>query len=145
MADAAPIVWKVGDVTITKVVELEIPGPATWIVPDATPANLARETWLQPHFADAEGMARMSVHALVVESEATVGGGALPGETLPSVALRLDPRSAARLQASLRREDPCVVARVERGAVVVDLRTVAAAQDEALGGALRAALGVVRA
>jgi glyoxylase-like metal-dependent hydrolase (beta-lactamase superfamily II) len=68
VADAAPIVWKVGDVTITKVVELEVPGPATWIVPDATPANLARETWLQPHFADAEGMARMSVHALVVES-----------------------------------------------------------------------------
>lgn len=61
--------WKVGDVTITKVVEIEIPGPATWIVPQATPENLARETWLQPHFADAEGVAVMSVHALVVESD----------------------------------------------------------------------------
>ena len=60
--------WKVGDVTITKVVEIEIPGPASWIIPQATPENLARETWLQPHFADAEGLAIMSVHALVVES-----------------------------------------------------------------------------
>ncbi len=60
--------WKIGNVNITKVVELEIPGPATWIVPQATPENLAKEAWLQPHFADAEGTAIMSVHALVVES-----------------------------------------------------------------------------
>lgn len=60
--------WQIGDVRITKVTEIEMPGPASWIVPDATPENLARETWLQPHFADAQGMAVMSVHALVVES-----------------------------------------------------------------------------
>ena len=61
--------WQIGDVRITKVVEIEMPGPASWIVPQATPENLAREPWLQPHFADAEGVAVMSVHALVVESE----------------------------------------------------------------------------
>lgn len=60
--------WKIGDVEITKVVEIEIPGPATWIIPQATPENLAQERWLQPHFADADGIAVMSVHALVVES-----------------------------------------------------------------------------
>lgn len=60
--------WRVGDVSITKVVEIELPGPASWIVPEATPEKLARETWLQPHFADASGMAIMSVHALVLES-----------------------------------------------------------------------------
>ncbi len=60
--------WKIGDVTVTRVVELEIPGPATWIIPQATPENLAKETWLQPHFADAAGIASMSVHALVIES-----------------------------------------------------------------------------
>jgi glyoxylase-like metal-dependent hydrolase (beta-lactamase superfamily II) len=60
--------WQVGDVQITKVVEIELPGPATWIIPKATPENLARETWLQPHFCDAKGVAVMSVHALVVES-----------------------------------------------------------------------------
>ncbi len=60
--------WKIGNVNITKVVEIEMPGPASWIVPQATPENLAKEAWLQPHFADAEGVAVMSVHALVVES-----------------------------------------------------------------------------
>jgi glyoxylase-like metal-dependent hydrolase (beta-lactamase superfamily II) len=60
--------WKIGNVSITKVVEIEMPGPASWIVPLATPENLAKEAWLQPHFADAEGIAIMSVHALVVES-----------------------------------------------------------------------------
>lgn len=60
--------WKIGDATITRVVEVEVPGPMEWIVPNATPENLARETWLHPHFADAEGNGRMSVHALVIES-----------------------------------------------------------------------------
>lgn len=60
--------WKIGDIRVTKVVELEAPGAASWIVPQATPENLARETWLQPHFADAEGNAVMSVHSLVVET-----------------------------------------------------------------------------
>jgi L-seryl-tRNA(Ser) seleniumtransferase len=80
-----------------------------------------------------------------VTTEATVGGGALPGETLPSVALRIDADSAGRLQARLRREDPCVVARVEDGAVIVDLRTVTPQQDKALVGALRAAVETDRA
>lgn len=61
--------WKIGDVTITKVVELEIPGSATWILPDATPENLAKVAWLKPHFVDEAGDAVMSVHALIVESE----------------------------------------------------------------------------
>jgi glyoxylase-like metal-dependent hydrolase (beta-lactamase superfamily II) len=61
--------WKVGGVEITKVVEIEMPGPVSWILPDATPERLAAETWLQPHFSDERGHARMSVHAFVVESQ----------------------------------------------------------------------------
>jgi glyoxylase-like metal-dependent hydrolase (beta-lactamase superfamily II) len=60
--------WKIGDVSVTKLVELEMKSAVTWILPDATPENLAREKWLQPHFADADGNGVMSVHALVVES-----------------------------------------------------------------------------
>jgi glyoxylase-like metal-dependent hydrolase (beta-lactamase superfamily II) len=60
--------WKVGDAQVTKVVELETTGSATWILPDAKPDRLARIPWLVPHFADAEGKAVMSVHALVIES-----------------------------------------------------------------------------
>jgi len=80
-----------------------------------------------------------------VATRATVGGGALPGETMPSVALRFDQGSASRLLARLRRADPCVVARVEDGAVIVDLRTVAADDDGALADALAAALELRRA
>jgi glyoxylase-like metal-dependent hydrolase (beta-lactamase superfamily II) len=60
--------WKVGDATITKVVDLETLGPATWILPDAKPARLAQIPWLVPDFADAAGLAKMSVHALVIET-----------------------------------------------------------------------------
>ena len=78
----------------------------------------------------------------LIETEATIGGGALPGETLPSVAIRIGRGSASRLLASLRRGDPCVVGRVHDDAVILDLRTVAPAQDEALGTALAEALGM---
>jgi len=61
--------WKIGDVKVTKVVEVESTNRVTWIIPDATPEALARETWLQPHFATADGMGTMSVHAFLVESD----------------------------------------------------------------------------
>lgn len=61
--------WKIGDVTVTKVVEVEIPGKATWILPDATPENLLTVPWCQPHFVGSDGAAVMSVHALLVESQ----------------------------------------------------------------------------
>jgi glyoxylase-like metal-dependent hydrolase (beta-lactamase superfamily II) len=60
--------WTVGELRITKVMELETRGAATWILPDATPPVLAGIPWLVPHFADAEGRAVMSVHALVIEA-----------------------------------------------------------------------------
>jgi hypothetical protein len=42
---------------------------------------------------------------------------------------------------ALRQGDPCVVARIEDGAVIIDLRTVAPDQDSALTVALEQALG----
>jgi L-seryl-tRNA(Ser) seleniumtransferase len=78
--------------------------------------------------------------AVAVETLATVGGGSLPGETLPSVGLRIDRGSAARLLAALRRGDPCVVGRIADGALVLDLRTVAPSQDDDLRLALQSTL-----
>lgn len=60
--------WKIGDVTVTKILELEVAGKATWILPDLTAENLAPVTWCRPHFATDDGKVVMSVHALVVES-----------------------------------------------------------------------------
>ena len=61
--------WRIGDVTINKVVEVEIAGDATWILPDATPENLLGVDWCRPHFVDEAGRSVMSVHALAVESQ----------------------------------------------------------------------------
>ena len=61
--------WKIGDVSITKIVEVEVAGKATWILPDLTSENLARVPWCRPHFATADGQVVMSIHALLIESE----------------------------------------------------------------------------
>ena len=79
----------------------------------------------------------------VVALEATVGGGSLPGETLASWGLAI-PGADARL-AALRRGDPAVVARIEDGRVVVDLRTVDPGRDEDLARAIAASASVAPA
>jgi L-seryl-tRNA(Ser) seleniumtransferase len=70
------------------------------------------------------------------------GGGSLPGEGLPSVVVEVVPGPAGEeaVLARLRAGTPPVVARTERGLVVIDLRTVPPDQDEVVASALLAAL-----
>jgi L-seryl-tRNA(Ser) seleniumtransferase len=98
----------------------------------ATPAEVVR--------ARAEAVAARIAAAAAVPLVATVGGGSLPGETLPSFGLGLAARSAERLLAALRAGEPAVVGRIEDGRVVLDLRTVEPAADEELGAAVGRAL-----
>lgn len=60
--------WKVGKVTITKVVEVETVGSTRSILPQASNEEIRKLPWLIPHFATEEGRLRMSVHSLVVET-----------------------------------------------------------------------------
>lgn len=60
--------WKIGDVTVTKVVELETTGGSRFILPDAAPEAIRPISWLIPHFADEMGKLKMSIHALIVET-----------------------------------------------------------------------------
>jgi len=60
--------WQVGDVRITRIVEVEIAGGTRFILPDATPEACLELPWLQPHFMDEAGKLVMSVHALVVDT-----------------------------------------------------------------------------
>ena len=60
--------WRIGDVTVTKTVELEVTGGSRFILPQATYEEALRIGWLQPHFADQTGRLKMSIHALVVET-----------------------------------------------------------------------------
>lgn len=64
----SPQNWQIGDVTVTRIVELEATGGSRFILPDATPEAVREIPWLQPHFANAEGKLIMSVHALIIEA-----------------------------------------------------------------------------
>ena len=77
----------------------------------------------------------------IVRSESAVGGGSLPGETLPTWCWSpgaTEPNAAA---AALRRADPPVVARVQQGRLLLDPRTVLDGQDEHVASAVRAVCG----
>ena len=105
-----------------------------WRMIAASPATLRER---------AERLAAALAHgagASVVELRSTVGGGSLPGETLPSWGVALAVRSADRVVAALRRGTPCVLARIEGGRVVLDLRTVREDWLDRLPGAIATAL-----
>jgi len=60
--------WKIGAVTVTKVLELEATGGSRFLLPQATKEAILPIAWLRPHFADEEGRLRMSIHAFLVET-----------------------------------------------------------------------------
>lgn len=73
----------------------------------------------------------------VIRSESAVGGGSLPGTTLPTVVLAIDPPSTDEFLAKLRQAKPPVIARIAEGRVLLDPRTVLPEQDERLIDILR--------
>jgi L-seryl-tRNA(Ser) seleniumtransferase len=68
----------------------------------------------------------------VVASQSTVGGGSLPGESLPTSVLSLAVKSPDKFLKMLRRQQPPVIARTENDRILLDPRTVLPEQDEAL-------------
>ncbi len=70
-----------------------------------------------------------AIGAEVVESDAYLGGGALPQARLPSIAVAIAARETDRLAAELRRGKPAIVARIEGGRLLLDLRTIQPCQD----------------
>jgi L-seryl-tRNA(Ser) seleniumtransferase len=78
----------------------------------------------------------------LVDGESVIGGGAAPSAVLPTrlIALTHGELSADELCARLRANVPGIIARVEEGRVLLDLRTVFPEQDANLTAAL-ASLG----
>lgn len=60
--------WRVGDVTITKVVEFEAVGGTKFVLPQATREAVLPYQWMYPHFMDEVGRLKMSIHALIIET-----------------------------------------------------------------------------
>ena len=80
----------------------------------------------------------------VQASQSTLGGGSLPGEMLPSQVLTMRVDSPDQFLRKLRSQDPPIIARAERGKVLLDPRTVQVEQDAVLVRNLRAALSESR-
>ena len=63
------LTWKIGDVTVTRVVESELPVPPKYsFLKQATPDALREMPWLYPHFVRDDGAMVLSIHALLVEA-----------------------------------------------------------------------------
>ncbi len=89
--------------------------------------------------AERVAAALASANVGVVDTVASVGGGAFPTAQIPSVALAIA-GDATRIEQRLRAGDPPLLARVAEGRVLIDLRTIFPADDERLPAIVRAAI-----
>lgn len=87
----------------------------------------------------AQGWARR-LKGEAIPGHSAVGGGSLPGQTLPTYLLALTVPSPQELARRLRLGEPAVVGRIEEGKYLLDPRTVLPEEDEALLEAIEASL-----
>ncbi|MGH7562337.1 MAG: L-seryl-tRNA(Sec) selenium transferase [Gemmatimonadales bacterium] len=80
--------------------------------------------------------------ASLIPGESAVGGGAFPGASLPTTLVAVDPGplGAAGLALRLRLDTPAIVTRVESDRVLLDPRTLAEDDLDAIGRAVASAL-----
>ena len=104
------------------------------LVGPPTPVAQALDADVTALRARAERLAGRLPDAHAVDCIAAVGGGGAPDVSLPSAAVSLPERYAA----ALRTGAPAVVGRLEDGRCLLDLRTVAPSDDDALAAAVLA-------
>jgi L-seryl-tRNA(Ser) seleniumtransferase len=77
----------------------------------------------------------------IIDGFSTTGGGSAPGSALPTklIAIEVGELSAALLDARLRGSEPPVVARIQDGRVVLDVRTVSGEDETHLVAAIQQA------
>jgi len=109
---------------------------------DAIPALRMMQLTKQEIGARAETLAAHlgspNLQVEIIDGESVIGGGAAPSSVLPTrlLALTCSNLSADELAARLRGSETPIVARVEAGRVLLDLRTVFPKQDDAVAAAL---------
>lgn len=103
----------------------------TWRMIALTPDELRQsaDRW-------AADLAARGLPATVMTGESTVGGGSLPGATLPTWHVALDVPSPDEMAQRLREHRPAVVALIKEDRLLVDPRTVQPGEDEVLLDAL---------
>lgn len=80
-----------------------------------------------------------NVRAHVVESEASVGGGAFPTARIESRAIAIA-ENPERVEIALRRGDPAVIGHIEADRLLLDMRSVMPAEDAVLSAAILKAI-----
>ena len=76
--------------------------------------------------------------AALIDGESVIGGGSTPEQPLPTCLIALALPDAAAAERRLRLHAPPVIARIENGRLLIDLRTVFAEEEEELAAALQA-------
>jgi L-seryl-tRNA(Ser) seleniumtransferase len=76
----------------------------------------------------------------VIDGLSAVGGGSLPGETIPTRLLALKVSGTNAFLKRLREQKPPIIARLEDDRVVLDPRTVLPEQEDTLIHGIKAAL-----
>jgi L-seryl-tRNA(Ser) seleniumtransferase len=110
---------------------------------DAIPAfrmmRLAKDEVAKRAAAVAEKLKPSRLSTELIDGESVIGGGAAPSAVLATrlLAVTCEGLSADELCAKLRAFDPPVIARVDEGRVLLDLRTVFPEEDEAVIRALQ--------
>ena len=112
----------------------------TWRMISASPGKIAGRatSW-------ASKLQKYGIAARTQRGESTVGGGSLPGETLPTSLLALDagyvPISLDELARRLRLRSTPIIARILRDTLLLDPRTVLEEQDKEVVQALVEEIG----
>jgi L-seryl-tRNA(Ser) seleniumtransferase len=109
-------------------------GRATQTVPVARMLSMTVEEIDARAHVLAERLRNAGWQAEVIDGLSTIGGGSAPGVELPTrlIAIARGGHSADAIEADLRGRRLPVIARIENNRVVLDLRTVDAADDERL-------------
>ena len=85
-------------------------------------------------------LATLGIAASVTPGESAIGGGSLPGETLPTVLLAITHPAPDAVTALLRRQPLPVIGRIQQDQLLFDPRTVLPEQEETLLKALATVL-----
>jgi L-seryl-tRNA(Ser) seleniumtransferase len=109
-------------------------------IPALRMMHLSREEIGQRAEAVAAKTRSSALTIAIIDGESVIGGGAAPSAVLPTrlLAATREGLSADEISARLRSSEPPIVARVEEGRILLDLRTVFPEQDEKVIAALQA-------
>jgi L-seryl-tRNA(Ser) seleniumtransferase len=83
--------------------------------------------------------AALNLKATVLKGESPIGGGSTPDQVLPTCVVAIDLPNPNAFEKRLRVGEPPVVARIEQDKVILDMRTIAPSEIDALIAAVKSA------